>query len=68
MSEATYRVSTWDHEADDWEPRYKGLRKWQLRPAIRALYREGWDHVSVQVCNEQRYPLTLTAINRAEEQ
>ena len=45
----TYRVSTWDHEADDWEVEYEGLSLWEVRLALRNLYGCGWTQMSMQV-------------------
>lgn len=45
----TYRVSTWDHDIDDWSPDYTGLTKWQLRDALRQLYYSGFTQASIQV-------------------
>lgn len=30
----TYKISVWDHEADDWEAVEIGLTKWQIRVTI----------------------------------
>ncbi len=44
-----YRVSTWDHEAQVWEPYLTGLSLMALRRAIRSLYEAGWDKPSFLV-------------------
>lgn len=45
----TYRISVRDHETDDWGPVHTGLTQWQLRPALRELYRWGYTQMSLQV-------------------
>ena len=50
----TYRVSTWDHESDDWHVENRGVWLWGLRPVIRAL-RQLWDDCSILVECEQEY-------------
>lgn len=59
MSERTYRLSTWggDEQPNGWDPpHYVGLKKWEIRPALKALYRDGWDVPSIFVECEQDFP------------
>ncbi len=40
----TYTVSTWDHDANDWQPRFRrvrGARQAVLK--VRELENDGWD-------------------------
>jgi hypothetical protein len=47
--QATYSVSTWDHENENWETRESCATKWDLRRWLRKLYAESWDHVSILI-------------------
>lgn len=46
---ATYSVSTWDHEREEWQLWDLHATKWQLRFWLRRLYAESWDHVSILI-------------------
>jgi hypothetical protein len=39
----TYRISSWDHEADDWHVEASGVRLMALRQYIRDLLARGYD-------------------------
>jgi hypothetical protein len=49
---ASYRVSTWDHEADAWTLEAANLGLWALRGAIRDLRGFGWDDPTILVERE----------------
>src|SRR6185312_10501498 len=42
----SYRLSTWDHEAQGWEPYWTGLSLMRIRAVLRLLYEAGWDKPS----------------------
>lgn len=48
----TYRVSTWDHEANGWTTEARGVRLWGLRDWIDLLRSRGYSEVSVLVERE----------------
>lgn len=51
----TYRVSTWDHHADDWSVVAAGVPLMALRGWLRDLEGLGWDRgVSILVYREAR--------------
>ena len=56
---STYRIAVWDHEEELWEPRFVGLSQFAMREPLRSLFDEYWSEASVQICNEQDFPLAL---------
>ncbi len=47
-----YRLSTWDHDEQEWEPYWTGLSLMGIRAVLRLLYEAGWDKPSFLVERE----------------